>query len=282
MHAFFTASSLRTAGILPVMPNIKDDTDPNLRNAAAPLAHQRFSAYRAMLASPSDEMVHWWYFGTVTVMVDGLPAIPALNAATLMIYRTETLSPDRFAIHWDEVGYFADYVTGEPITSWLNPVTGERVRAAPSFAEGPARYEVTRAYDGVAVTLSQPGATVRSIAVEWRSAPNRVWIVQREHKMRGFPEVDGRIPDPQSASGFEAVTALAFVGDWPATGSNVQGLYEFALAGAPPWMGLAPGLKARATVNGVIMKAAVDAPPRPDSSVILRKMFPGFFAKHGL
>ena len=266
------------------MPTISDDdTDLNPRQDAPPLAaDQRFAAYRNMLASPKDEMVHWWYFGTATVTLDGLPAIPAINAATLMIYHTQTLSPDRFAIHWDEVGYFADYVTGEPIESWLNPVTGERVPAPPSFAEGPARYEVARADKGVVVTLSQPGATVKSIDVKWRSTANRVWIVQQERKTRGFPEVDGRLPDPDSASGFEAVTELAFVGDWPASGSNVQGLYEFALAGAPPWMGLDPALNARATVNGVILKAALDAPPRPASSAILRKLFPEFFARHGL
>ena len=265
------------------MPKINDD-DAELhpiRNVGLS-PEQQFAAYRNMLASPKDEMVHWWYFGTATVVVNELPAIPAINAATLMIYHTETLSSERFAIHWDEVGYFADYITGQPVESWLNPVTGRRVLAAPSFAEGPARYEVSVSGGGIAVTLSQPGATVSSIELEWSTAADRVCLVQRERKIRGFPEVDGRIPDPHSASGFEAVTELAFIADWPASGSNVQGLYEFALAGAPPWMGLDAAHKARATVNGVIVKAALDAPPRPESSIILRRMFPDFFSKHGI
>ena len=283
MHAFFTAWFWRTPSILLRMPKILDvHTEPKPIRKAALAPEQQFAAYRNMLASPKDEMVHWWYFGTATVVVNGLPAIPAINAATLMIYHTETLSPERFAIHWDEVGYFADYITGQPIESWLNPVTGQRVLAAPSFAEGPARYEVTLAGGGIVVTLSQPGATVRSIEIEWSAAADRVRFVQRERKVRGFPEVDGRIPDPDSASGFEAVTALAFVADWPESGSNVQGLYEFALSGAPPWMGLDAAHEAHTTVNGVIVKAALDAPPRPESSIILRRMFPDFFSKHGL
>ena len=241
---------------------------------------EKFLAYRRMLASPTDENVHWWYFGTVLITIEGLPPLPAIHAATLMIYRTETLTKDRFAIHWDEVGYFADYVSGAPVNSWLNPVTGKIIPASQNFAEGPARYEVEKAVDGVSVTLSQPGATVNSIDIDWRCEGDRIWIMQRESKTRGFPEVDGRLPDPDSASGFEAVTRLAFMDERNSTGNTTQGLYEFALAGAPPWMGFDHSLKARATVHGVIIKAPIGAAPRPESLTILRNMFPAFFEKH--
>ncbi len=243
---------------------------------------EKFRVYRRMLASPIDETVHWWYFGTVFIMIDGLPAMPTINAATLMIYRTEVLAKDRFAIHWDEVGYFTDYTTGNPVQSWLNPVTGQTIAASRNFAEGPARYDVAQAAAGVSVTLTQPGATVNSIDIDWRCEGDRVWIVQRERKTRGFPEVDGRLPDPDSPSGFEAVTRLAFMDERRSSGINTRGLYEFALAGAPPWMGLDPALKARATVHGMIVKAPVGAPPRPASLTILRSMFPTFFKKHGV
>ena len=256
------------------------DSAPPAPGSALPM-DQRFSVYRRLLASPADEPVHWWYFGTVLVRLNGMPAFPAINAATLMVYRTETLSKHRFAIHWDEVGYFADYVTGRTLDSWLNPVTGQRVAAPQSFAEGPARYDVSQTPEGVAVSLTQPGATVNSIEVDWNFDSDRVSIVQRERKTRGFPEADGRLPDPASTSGFEAVTQLAFMDRWSADGRQTQGLYEFALAGAPPWMGLAPTSQPRATVCGVIVKAPVGRPPRPESDAILRRMFPDFFARHG-
>jgi hypothetical protein len=272
--------------------NSQRDTPPSSNavagaSSALPPPLERLAAYRRILASPRDEAVDWWYFGTTTVDIQGMPAITVINAATLMIYRTETLADDRFAIHWDEVGYFSDYVTGQPLTHWLNPVTGRRVAAPQSFAEGPARYEVAGTPDGVAVSLTQPGATVNSIDVEWSCAEGRISLVQQERKIRGFPDVDGQLPDPASASGFEAVTKLAFVADWPGSGaearggSDAQGLYEFALTGAPAWMGFQPRSAARATVRGVIVKASPERPPNPDALQRLRGHFPGFFARHG-
>jgi hypothetical protein len=244
-------------------------------------ANERYSAYRQILASPRDEEVDWWYFGTTIVTIPGMPAITVIKAATLMIYRTETLSPDRFAIHWDEVGCFSDYITDRPLTHWLNPVTGRRMAAPQSFAEGPARYEIARAANGVAVSLTQPGARVSSIEVEWRCGDGRVALVQRERKTRGFPDVDGQLPDPASSSGFEAVTELAFMDQWPGSGLEAQGLYEFALTGAPPWMGFDPASKARATVQGVIIKAPPDTAPHADALRRLRERYPDFFARHG-
>jgi hypothetical protein len=249
--------------------------------SAEPLSpEQRFAAYRRMLASLRDEDVHWWYFGTTLVSIEGMPPIPVINATTLMIYRTETLSADRFAIHWDEVGYFADCVTGERTESWLNPLTGRRMPAPQGFAEGPARYEVTRTGHDIAVTLTQPGARVNSINVTWCAEGERLWLVQQERKTRGFPEVDGKLPDPSSASGFEAVTNLAFMDDRAGTGADARGLYSFALAGAPPWMGFDAALRARATVHGVILKASPASAPRKESLQVLKEMFPEFFSRH--
>ncbi len=241
----------------------------------------KFSAYRRILASPRDEEVDWWYFGTTVVLIPGMPAITVIKAATLMIYRTETLSDDRFAIHWDEVGCFSDYITDRPLARWLNPVTGRYVAAPQSFAEGPARYEIARTAEGVAVTLTQPGARIGSIEVDWHYGDDRIGLVQRERKTRGFPDVDGKLPDPGSSSGFEAVTELAFMDQWPGSGLEAQGLYEFALTGTPPWMGFEPSSKARATVQGVIVKARTNNPPHPDALERLRTRYPDFFARHG-
>jgi len=241
---------------------------------------ERYAAYRQILASPHDAEVDWWYFGTLIVKITGMPDISVINAATLMIYRTETLSDDRFAIHWDEVGCFSDYSTGQFISHWLNPVTGRSMAAPQSFAEGPARYEIARAPQGVAVSLTQPGATVNSIEVEWSGRHDQVTVVQRERKTRGLPNVDGSLPDPASASGFEAVTELAFTDQWPGSGKKARGVYEFALSGAPPWMGFDAASKARASVQGVIIKAPADEPPHAQSMRRLREQFPEFFARH--
>ena len=81
--------------------------------------------HRRLMASATDQDVCWWYLGTTFAQVDGYPDIAALQAETIMIYRTETLSADCYRIHWREVGYFRDPASGEVAHDWLNPITGE-------------------------------------------------------------------------------------------------------------------------------------------------------------
>lgn len=240
----------------------------------------RFDLYLRMVAAPRDGLVYWWYFGTTTVEKPGLPPIPVLNAATLMVYRVETLAPERVAIHWDEVGCFRDYVTGQPVPDWLNPLTGRRMRAPQQFAEGPARYEVTPSPEGVAIELLQPGANVLSVKAGWSTQGDRACLTQVERKWRGYPDANGRLPPPDSGAGFEAVTELVFLDRPDADGSATEGLYTFALAGTPPWMGFEPDAQARTVTRGLIRKAAPGAPPDPVVDARLRAAFPAFFEKY--
>jgi hypothetical protein len=46
-------------------------------------------------------------------------------------------------------------------------------------------------------------------------------------------------------------------------------------------MGFGPRSGARATVQGVIVKALPENPPNPDALRRLRAQFPEFFARHG-
>ena len=103
-----------------------------------------------------------------------------------MIYRTETLSPESYRIHWREVGYFRDPVSGEVAADWLNPITGELLPAPKSFEEGPSFYTISLDGDGLRVELEQAHAKVRGIDVTFgTAAPGRVSLTQRERKVRG-------------------------------------------------------------------------------------------------
>jgi hypothetical protein len=248
------------------------------RPGAVRTSLDRYTLYRRMLAGDGDGLVYWWYFGTTIVEVDGLPPMPAIDAATLMVYRTETLGAARFAIHWDEVGCFFDYATGEAAEAWVNPLTGESCATPRSFAEGPARYEIARAGDDVAISLVQPGAFVRSIELDWQQRGARIALVQRESKVRGYPNVDGSLPSPDSKAGFEACTELAFVAD--ADGGAAEGAYEFALAGAPPWMHMPADAKCRTVTRGIIRKTAAGDAPAPRAAAHLRDLFPEFFERY--
>lgn len=243
---------------------------------------QKFHAYRALLGSPADIRVHWWYVGTMLAHCPGLPPLPVIQATTLMVYRMETLNPTSFAIHWDEVGYFTDYVTGEPVTDWTNPLTGRTEQSPKNFKEGPACYIVTLNDAGLQIALDQPGATIKSLDLEWSKQGKRIQLVQTERKVRGFPDQDGNLPAPGSSSGFEACTRLAFIGAPGDPGrefSQCHGIYDFQLAGLPPWLGFELN-DGRALVSGVIRKTSPDQPLHARAGQILRSMYPGFFAEH--
>jgi hypothetical protein len=117
------------------------------------------------------------------------------------ICRPEILSPDSYRLHWREVGYFRDPVTGDVAVSWLNPITGERVPALTTFEEGPSAYTITETSDRLKIELSQRHATVRSIKMILREAGDgRTNLVQQERKVRGFPLADGTMPTPESGA----------------------------------------------------------------------------------
>jgi hypothetical protein len=248
-------------------------------------AAEKFRAYRALVGRPDDGLVYWWYAGTLIALVDGLPPLPVIQATTLMVYRLETLNERRFAIHWDEVGYFTDFATAEPVGEWLNPLTGQFVTAPRTFVEGPGRYQVTQAAAGLDIQQQQPGARIKSIELDWTLRGSRLTLLQTERKFRGLPQQDGSLPAADSASAFEACTRLSFGGDVEPQSATAEamrcgGSYDFRLAGLPPWMGLA-GFEGSAVVSGVICKTAARPPQFARATQALRRLFPEFMEKFG-
>lgn len=248
-------------------------------------AAEKFRAYRALLGRPDDGLVYWWYAGTLIALVDGLPPLPVIQATTLMIYRLETLSHSSFAIHWDEVGYFTDFATAEPVGEWLNPLTGRQVTAPRTFVEGPGRYLVTQLAAGLDIQQQQPGARIKSIELVWTRRGERLTMLQTERKYRGLPEQDGSLPAADSASAFEACTRLTFSGDVALQSDNADagrcgGSYDFRLAGLPAWLGM-DEFTGSAVVSGVIRKTGAIAPQFARATQALTQLFPDFMRKVG-
>jgi hypothetical protein len=248
-------------------------------------ANEQYRGYRALVGTPADGLVYWWYAGVLVAQVEGLPPLPVIQATTLMVYRLETLGDASFAIHWEEVGYFTDFASGAPANEWLNPVTGRTVTAPRTFAEGPGRYLITRGADGLDIQQQQPGARIKSLALEWTRRGERLTLLQTERKIRGFPEQDGRLPEPDSASGFEACTRLAFSGDVlfssaPTMAAYCGGSYDFRLAGFPPWLGM-DGINGCVIVNGIICKVPPGVAQFAGATQTLKKLFPEFMARYG-
>lgn len=234
-----------------------------------------YRTYRKVFASSADEKVACWYLGTLNARPYGCPEIPLLRVATVMIYRTETLSANTCRIHWDEVGEFIDHTTGRPAKSWLNPVTGVQMNCASGFAEGDAHYTVKAIGKRLSLALHQPGARVKSVAMQCKTMDEQVWVRQVEKKTRG-------LHGPGLQRAFTATTELSLfaakadVDDPSQSWAPATGSYSFVLDGLMPWMGFGDR-KGRTVVRGVMHKARPDEAVDPAAHARLKKMYPDFF-----
>ncbi len=239
------------------------------------MTHDLFDAYRRILATTGSEEVWWWYFGTLMVDVDGLPSVPLLEAETIMAYRTQTLSPDSFRIHWREIGYFRDPRTGEIAAPFVNPITGHQLTPPRSFLEGPGHYTITRTEAGVRLDIVQPHANIQSADVTLRELPGgRVLLQQTERKTRGLPLPDGTMPK----EGMQAHTVLSFfanAADLDKPSAQAEGSYSFTLDGLAPWLGLG-ARTGGSTVHGILTKSTPAEHQNATAQTRLLDLFPQF------
>jgi hypothetical protein len=246
-----------------------------------------FSAYRKLFGSARDGESCWWYLGTTSVKIPDFPEIPVILPETIMVYRTETVADDEFRLHWLEVGCFRDLLTGELVESWTNPITGARVTAPNSFAEGPACFTIRAAGDGLEMSLVQAHAHVLSVEAKYALIDGRVMLTQTERKIRGFPGADGSLPEPGAPGTTHALTTLTVFGDRaeiadPAVDwAGSTGVYSLDLDILPPWMGF--GAMTGATrVTGVMHKATAKDRVNHAAWDRLSALFPDFFDGDGV
>ena len=246
-------------------------------------ALSQLDMHRRLMAGEGDQDVCWWYLGTTFAQVEGYPDIAALQAETIMIYRTETLTPESYRIHWREVGYFRDPASGEVAADWLNPITGETVAAPKSFEEGPSFYTITAKEGALHIELEQAHATVRGIEASFGQAgPGRISLTQRERKVRGFPMPDGTMPKADSGAISETTTVLSFFADDADMRLGnfghvaCAGLYSFELSNLPPWMGF-DGMAGRTLVKGIMRKTGLQEHLNGAAWERLTAAFPNYF-----
>ena len=243
---------------------------------------ETLQVYRGVVASEADGEVYWWYLGTTFVELKGKPPIPVSHPETVMIYDVETVSDEEFKIHWREVGYFRDSITGEIADRWFNPITGVTVKAPRSFAEGPATYTVGVQNEKLKISLTQNHAHVRGIDVTLDTSESLFSIIQTERKVRSFPDSDGTIADPSDGQGAEAQTVLSFaanrkgVEDKEVQWVSSQGTYEFRLQDLPEWMGFG-AVQGSLVVHGVIAKGNPGEKINEIAWERLNSLFPDFF-----
>lgn len=252
---------------------------PSLTQAAELSTAQAMTAYRKIFASAKEEDVVVWYLGTMFVAPEGEPEIPVFNAETIMVYRADDRAPGGFRVRWTEVGLFRDPVTGKPMETWLNPLTGGSVKMNRTFRDRPGLYTVTPSGTDLSVKLDQTGATVERVDVTIAEDRGRLKWNQVERKIRG---VKPGMSDSEIATLPRAVTTLtlwsdaAEVNDPARAWANASGTYSFSTAALPTYVGR-PDLKGTATVRGIMRKAAVTDKLNPTAWEILREAYPDFF-----
>ena len=237
-----------------------------------------FDTYRKMFTSTTNEDVCWWYCGAVFKQIEGLGEVPMSQAETLMAFKTESLSPDAIKITWREIGYFRDLATGEIVTAWHNPFTGNTEVRSKSFVDGPAEYTVTRKADGVQVELTQSHARIKNVSLVTTVANGQISLVQTEDKKRSYARPDGSWPDVDSPEASEIRTVLAIYGsaadvaDPAKTNVRAGGYYH---SGSSIKDG--PGAWGKSVVKGVMQKARADEKLNPIAWQRLKQIYPEFF-----
>ncbi|WP_394762687.1 hypothetical protein [Phenylobacterium sp.] len=236
-------------------------------------------AYRRMFATAHDGDAAWWYLGTMFVEIPGYLPLPVIQAETVMIYRTTTLSNDAFRMDWWEIGYMRDLATGEVAQTWTNPITGKTVPSPQKFEEGPAHFLIQRDGAGLKLELTQPYARIESVSVEFSEADGRILLEQTERKVRGFPLPDGSMPSLDSGDVSPARTTLSILSsraDLAKPSAPSSGAYDFELRTPPAWTGLA-GHGGRAITRGAMVKTEMHAPLNPIGWRRLKTIFPECF-----
>lgn len=240
-------------------------------------------AYRRTLASAEDGAeTPWWYLGTSIVEPEELEPIIVNHVETVMIYGSQSLDDGAFRVPWWEIGLFRDAITGEIPNDWTNPLTGQTMPAARVFEEGPSGYSLRRTGDGGIEMFDavQAFAEMESSSIEVREAGDRVRITQTEHKLRSFPDPEGRIPDISEGKAVRSRTVLQFFAsraelETAAPSVAATGMYSFELA-TPGFLGFGD-LPSRFAVRGLMHKALGTEPLNPRGWADLQALFPHYF-----
>ena len=220
-----------------------------------------FATYRRMFASAANGAeCLWWYFGFQPIDVPDVGPVPTGQVATLMGYLTEDLGPDALAIHWREVGAFRDIATGAPATPWPNPITGAADQRRPGMEDGPGKYTLRKAGNGIAVVLDQARATIKGVQVDAAVVGDRVCLTQSEDKERTFGGNTQAIRTTLKI--YASLTHLrGSAADVPA-----RGFYSVLIPATGKY-----------AVTGIMEKTAMDEKRDPVAWERMKAAYPGYF-----
>jgi hypothetical protein len=257
---------------------------PAAGNSARPV--DALAAMRAMVVPERGPGCAWWFFGTLSVHVDGLREFPIALVESVRLCRSEVLSDDVLVCSWSEIGCYRDLVTGAIATGWLNPYTSQLQPLPHGFVQGPGTWRVARTDGSVVVTLEEAMARVTKATLTAQLNKGRTVLTLSETKIRSFPTLDGgrQPPDVAMADVTQDRTVCSFIGDAdvaarPAGHGAASSYYSAVYDDVPSWLGFGERLGG-AFAKGVLRRAALDERVNPTSWKSLQQLHPAYFA-HG-
>lgn len=210
-----------------------------------PVEHLR--AFLKIEKALDGEQYLWWYHWAVFAVRPDSAPVPLVRYEGIEVTRARPLGNDRFDVQGHNLSFPRDYRTGEFISTWRNPVTGEDVPAGISRIEDDPGY--LYAPEGV---RPMKATAFRPLAVLFRRDANLVYAERTRSPPPGTPAI-------LMESGVQCVDAAAFADPsrrfLPALTS---GLF---LSPYMPWMkmGATPGHMA-CLINGRKLRSVEELP----------------------
>ncbi len=126
--------------------------------AGGELSGDSLRRYRKLRFAMHEEVFFWWLRGTKFGLVDSR-VTPLYNMEIASIFRCQNGSGDEFSVASLELVYNTDLVTGEPLSQWRNPYTGDTISMRAADPVGPVTvpYRTT----GPILPTALPGASMR-------------------------------------------------------------------------------------------------------------------------
>jgi hypothetical protein len=240
---------------------------------------------RAMVAPAVGNSCAWWYFGTLSVHVDGLREFPIALVESVRLYRNDSLNDDELVLSWVEIGCLRDLASGAVASHWFNPYTDRSLPLPPSLIQGPGRYRIARTGAAVAVSLDESKATVNKLNLGAQLGKGRTVLTLSETKIRSFPTLTGAQlpPDVTLMDVTQDRTVSSYIGAADAATRTAgamaaTGYYSTVYDDLPSWLGFGERLGG-AFVKGVMHRAKPAERVNTATWKALQRLHPGYFAR---
>ena len=221
----------------------------------------------------SGQQVLQCYAGSLSLLVAGRAPVRVAGYQGIIRSHWTPLADGSFGYRTFDLGFFGDLATGAPVSTLVNPLTGDRVTPQ-DIRDGPVEALYTRF--GIYRDGAQPDPN-RQLEIGWQQTGDELWY----HTFFPF-----RFPNPLPAEDFPELTSLPDVvqGNWftyqgrqseildPATNRAPMQTILTVVSTVHPWlrMGRMPALQLIQTVARKL--GSIDAAPAAVRSYIAATM----------